>query len=177
MKKLLVAGAVALFGAVSAQTQNPALSKGKWLVEANTNFGVLSPSNTSIGFYTNDGNSLFKIGGEGGYFVADNLALKIGLGVTSLTTDSYYGGGSITSTAFNYKIGAKYYILSMFPVQVDFNGISGEGDSVNAIGFQGGYAWFVAPNISIEPGLRYDLGTAAGSTGIFSGNVGFAIHF
>lgn len=176
MKKLFLASAIALFGALNAQTQNSALAKGKWLVEANTNFGVLSPSNTSIGFYTNDGNSLFKIGGEGGYFIANNLALKVGLGVTSLTTKPLYGS-SVTETAFNYKIGAKYYIASMFPVQVDFNGISGEGDSVNAVGFQGGYAWFVAPNISIEPGLRYDLGTESGSTGIFSGNVGFALHF
>lgn len=176
MKKLFVASAIALFAALNAQTQNPALVKGKWLVEANTNFGVLSPSNTSIGFYTNDGNSLFKVGGEAGYFVADNLALKVGLGVTSLTAKDYLGDKN-TATAFNYKIGAKYYIASMFPIQVDFNGISGEGDSVNAVGFQGGYAWFVAPNISIEPGLRYDLGTESGSTGVFSGNVGFALHF
>lgn len=176
MKKLVLAGAVALFGMMSAQTQNPALVKGKWLVEANTNFGVLSPSNTSIGFYTNDGNSLFKIGGEAGYFVANNLALKVGLGVTSITTKDFFGDKE-TATAFNYKIGAKYYIASMFPVQVDFNGISSEGENINAVGFQGGYAWFVSPNISIEPGIRYDLGTAEGSTGIFSGNVGFALHF
>ena len=44
-------------------------------------------------------------------------------------------------------------------------------------GFQGGYAWFVAPNISIEPGLRYDVSADDGGDGIFSGNVGFAIHF
>ncbi|MBH1959364.1 hemin-degrading factor [Chryseobacterium sp. HSC-36S06] len=176
MKKVLLVGALALFATVNAQTQNPALAKGKWLVEANTNFGVLSPSSTSIGFYTNDGDSMFKIGGEAGYFVANNLALKVGLGVTSLTMDTFYGDNE-TSTAFNYKIGAKYYIASMFPVQIDFNGISSEGENINAVGFQGGYAWFVSPNISIEPGLRYDLGTAEGSTGIFSGNVGFALHF
>ncbi len=180
MKKILLVAGLAVFGTASAQmSQNPALTKGKWLVEANTNFGVLSPANTSIGFYSNDGNSLFKIGGEGGYFVVDNLAVKIGLGVTSITEEyyGYYGVTSETSTAFNYKVGLKYYIASMFPVQVDFNGISSEGESINAVGFQGGYAWFVAPNISIEPGLRYDLGTAEGSSGIFSGNVGFALHF
>jgi hypothetical protein len=176
MKKLFLVGALALFGAVNAQTVNPTLAKGKWLVEANTNFGVLSPANTSIGFISSDGSSLFKIGGEAGYFIANNLALKVGLGVTSVTDDGYYEG-SETATGFNYKIGAKYYIASMFPVQVDFNGLSSEGESINAVGFQGGYAWFVAPNISIEPGVRYDLGLADGSTGVFSGNVGFALHF
>lgn len=172
MKKVFLIGALALFAGVNAQVQNDALVKGKWLVEANTNFGVLSPANTSIGFYTQDGNSLFKVGGEAGYFVMNNLAIKAGLGIT---TASVKGGDS--STMFNYKVGAKYYIASMFPVQVDLSGVSSEGLNVNAVGFQGGYAWFVAPNISIEPGLRYDLGTEKGSEGIFSGNVGFALHF
>ena len=42
MKKLFLVGALALFGAVNAQTKD-VLSKGHWLVETNTNFGVLIP--------------------------------------------------------------------------------------------------------------------------------------
>lgn len=145
--------------------------KGKWLVEANTNFGVLSPANTSVSVYTSNGTTLFKIGGEAGYFVANNLAIKLGLGVTSAS------GGGNSASAFNYEIGAKYYIASMFPVQVDFNGLSASGSSTNAIGLQGGYAWFVAPNVSIEPGIRYDFSTEQGGDGLFSGNIGFALHF
>ena len=175
MKKLFLVGALALFGEVNAQTKD-VLSKGHWLVETNTNFGVLSPSNTYIGFMSSDGTSLFKIGGEAGYFVANNLALKVGLGLTTMTGEDFYGD-SETVSAFNYKVGVKYYIASQFPVQVDFSGISSEGSSTSAIGFQGGYAWFVAPNISIEPGLRYDVSADDGGDGIFSGNVGFAIHF
>ena len=170
MKKLLLMGALALIGLVNAQN-NPALAKGKWLIETNTNFGAVSPSNTSISFSANGGVTNIKIGGEAGYFVADNLALKAGLGIHVI---SYQLEES--SSKFNYKVGAKYYINGKFPVQIDLSGAATKNESITALGFQGGYAYFLAPNVSIEPGLRYDL-FLNDSDGLLIGNVGFAFHF
>ena len=174
MKKLFLVGALALFGAMNAQ--NSALAKGKWLVEANTNFGAEHTSQTSIGFQSRDGYSRFSLGGEVGYFVANNLAIKAGLGFGSEKVD-----GQDASSRFSYKLGAKYYVDSKFPFQVDLNGASVKDANENPLylGLQGGYAWFVAPNVSIEPGLRYDLSLNKDydDKGFFSGNVGFAFHF
>ena len=170
MKKLFLMAALILTGIVSAQT-NPYLEKGKWLIEVNTGFGAASPANTSVGFSAKDGVTRIKIGGEAGYFVAENLAVKGGLGVDVLSQqleESY--------SRFNYKVGAKYYINGKVPVQIDLSGVSDKNESVTALGFQGGYAWFVAPNVSIEPGLRYDL-FLSDSDGILTGNIGFAFHF
>ena len=170
MKKLFVMGVLTLAGLVNAQN-NPFLAKGRWLVEANTGFGAVSPSNTSIAFSANGGVTNIKIGGEAGYFIADNLALKAGLGIHVL---SYQLEES--SSKLNYKLGAKYYINGKVPVQIDLSGASTKNESITALGFQGGYSWFVAPNVSIEPGLRYDL-NLEDSDGLLTGNVGFVLHF
>jgi hypothetical protein len=179
MKKLFLVGALALFGAMNAQTaksSNGATAKGKWVVEANTNFGAAHTSQTSIGFVSRDGYSRFSLGGEVGYFVANNLAIKAGLGFGS---EKYEGDDA--SSNFSYKLGAKYYVDSKFPLQIDLNGASVKDANENPLylGLQGGYAWFVAPNVSIEPGLRYDLSLNKDydDKGFFSGNVGFAFHF
>ncbi|MBV7440540.1 hypothetical protein KRX57_03840 [Weeksellaceae bacterium TAE3-ERU29] len=170
MKKLFLMGALVIAGAINAQN-NPALAKGKWLIETNTNFGAVSPSNTSVSFSAGGGVSNLKIGGEAGYFIADNFALKAGLGIHLL---SYQLEES--SSKLNYKLGAKYYINSKFPVQIDLSGASTKNNSITTLGFQGGYSYFLAPNISIEPGLRYDL-SLEDSDGLLTGNVGFALHF
>ncbi|WP_224489946.1 hypothetical protein [Robertkochia flava] len=120
-----------------------------------------------------DGTTIWNIGAEGGYFVADDLAVKLGLG---------YGDNSNSPGFFSYKGGAKYYIKGVVPVQVDLNGISSKiFDNYNPLflGIQGGYAWFVADNIAVEPGLRYDFGLnddAEASEGV-AFNIGFSLYF
>jgi hypothetical protein len=42
---------------------------------------------------------------------------------------------------------------------VDFTGASTDGESVNYVGVEGGYAWFVAPNIAVTPKVRYNITT------------------
>ena len=167
MKKLFLTGALALFGMMSVNAQK-ALSEGSWVVEANTGFGQFSPAQIGVALKSSNGNTAFRIGAEAGYFVIENLAIKAGLGYTS--------EGNSQNT-FNYKLGLKYYVIGQIPLQVDFNGASSDGNSANAVGLQGGYAWFVAPNVSLEPGIRYDIGFKEGQKGVFSGNLGFAIHF
>ena len=170
MKKVLLIAAFALFGfGVQAQDGGGQTDKGSWLVEANTNFGAVAGSNTSFGLSSIDGETAWSLGAEGGYFVADDLAVKVGLGYAD-------NGFSILT----YKVGAKYYISSMIPVQVDFSGASIKDATENPsyVGLQGGYAIFLGENVSIEPGLRYNVSLNDDFyESALQFNIGFALHF
>ncbi len=171
MKKLFLAGAVALFGFASAQTTNAALAKGKWVIEANT--GSHATGNTSFGLTSVDGanTTSWNLGVDGGYFVMDKLAIKAGLGYGETGVDGVEGN-------FVYKVGAQYYIINQIPVGVDFTGTSSDGDNANWVGFEGGYAWFVAPNIAVTPKLRYNLTLDENKApSAFQGLIGFSLFF
>ncbi len=178
MKKLLLLFAV--FGALTINAQENesagATSQGTWLVEINTGFGEASTANTGFALASIDGNTAWAAGGEAGYAVADDLFVKAGLGYSDTNIDGIDG-------TFNWKFGAKYYVASQFPVQVDLNGASGNDFSPLYLGLQAGYAWFVADNVSIEPGVRYGFGLnddaefATNDSGVFSLNIGFNIFF
>ncbi|WP_417360111.1 hypothetical protein [Galbibacter sp.] len=173
MKKILVTATFilgALFASNAQSTSNPALSEGSWLVEANTNFGRAHRSNTGFSLNTSDDYTEWNVGFEGGYFIIDDLALKAGLG---------YGDADGADGRFSYKLGAKYYIESQFPVQIDLNGVSSDNFSPLFVGLQGGYAWFVADNVALEPGVRYDvdINDDADNLGGLGLSVGFAIYF
>jgi hypothetical protein len=181
MRKLFLIGffAVGIIFSANAQDSNEGqTAQGKWLIEANTGFaggGELSlyqhTANTGFGLASIDGQTIWSVGTEGGYFVIDDLAVKAGLGYTD------FDGTSI----FSYKVGAKYYIMSQIPVQVDINGasIDDADDQPLWLGLQGGYAFFLAENVSIEPGLRYSMSLNEDVTdeGIFEVRIGFALHF
>lgn len=180
MKKVFLVAFAALGVVFGANAQDGAgqTSEGKWLIEANTNFGAPVGANTGIQFtsFSDDAGSSFNLGGEVGYFVADDLAIKVGLGFGSVKANS----DADAFTTFNYKIGAKYYISSMIPVQVDYSGASFKDAEENPsyIGLQGGYAVFLGENVSIEPGLRYNLSLNDDFyTSALQFNVGFALHF
>lgn len=178
MKKLLLAIAMVAFGfTANAQEANGQTAKGKWLVETNTNFGAGHAANTGFALNSisvdgvDDSVTTYNLGLEGGYFVMDDLAIKAGLG---------YGGTSVDGVdgIFSYKIGAKYYISSMIPVQVDYSGASQGDASSSFLGLQAGYAVFLGDMVSIEPGLRYNLGLGdSDGVSTFQFNVGFALHF
>ncbi|SNQ41961.1 autotransporter domain-containing protein [Cellulophaga lytica] len=181
MKKLFIAAIASLGFVIGAQAQEASTnvvkgqtSKGKWLIEANTNFGKLTESNTSFSLRSEDGDTSWSVGAEGGYFLADDLAVKVGLG--------YFkgSGNGRGSSSFSYKLGAKYYIASMIPVQVDFSGVSIKDydDNATFVGLQGGYAIFLGKNVSVEPGLRYNVSLDEDVTDSqFQFNIGFALHF
>lgn len=149
-------------------------SEGAWVIEINTGFGEQSGSNTGFGLWSVDGSTMWSIGAEAGYFILDDLALKAGMGYS----DSDNGDGR-----FNWKFGGKYYVAGQFPVGVDVNGSSGDSFSPMFLGIQAAYAWFVADNVSIEPGIRYGFGLNddadawTNDNGIFSANIGFNVFF
>ncbi|MTH17250.1 hypothetical protein [Flavobacterium sp. LC2016-01] len=169
MKKLILAAiAVMAFGFANAQEQT---AKGKWLIEANTAFGAANVGNTSFHLSNSDGETQWGLGAEGGYFVADNLAVKVGLGYDDM-------GHSVN--AISYKVGAKYYLLNKFPLEASYTGasIKDADENPSFIGLQGGYAWFVGKNVSVEPGLRYNISMNEDySKSVLQFNVGFALHF
>lgn len=177
MKKLLLSAVAALsLTFATAQEEEKATTasptaKGTWMVEANTGNAMLG----TTGFYLTsvDGESSYNLGLDGGYFVMDNLAIKAGLG---------YGGNSADdSNIFSYRLGAKYYIMDVIPVTADLTGASIKDAEENPmwLGLGAGYAWFVADNIAIEPGLRYNLTMNEDFTdeNVFQLNIGFTLHF
>lgn len=164
MKKLLLVIAIVAAGfTANAQESNGQTAKGKWVIEANT--GSAATGNTAFSFASSDGNSDFAIGLDGGYFIMDDLAIKGGLG---------YNDGK---EAFTYKVGAEYYIAGQFPVGIDFTGTSMDAGSVNWLGLQAGYAYFLGENVAVKPALRYNIGLEDGQKGLFQGLIGFALYF
>lgn len=183
---------------------NP-ISKGSWLIEANTGFGNIHGANTGINFSSQNGSTSYNFGFEGGYFLFDGLALKLGLGYGKQATTTTTGGegvgeapggesgpeggsegggegglGAISGGMLSYKLGAKYYLVDKIPLQLDFSGTNVTGGDY-FLGLQGGYAIFLGEkkNISIEPGLRYNvsLNSPLPNQDVFQFNVGFALHF
>ncbi len=181
MKKLLLSAIALAAFTFTATAQDDAAnggqtSEGKWLIEANTGFGAGHQAGTAIRFASSDGDTSFNLGLEGGYFIMDDLAIKAGLGFGSIKED----GADESFTTFSYKIGAKYYVSGMIPVQVDYNGASYKDFDENPsyLGLQGGYAIFLGENVSIEPGLRYDMSLNDDFyESVFQVNIGFALHF
>lgn len=177
MKRIvLTLAAVFAFGFSNAQdaksTANAGqTAKGKWLIEANTGFGAAHAADTSFGLRSEDGETTWSIGAEGGYFVMDDLAIKAGLGYVDMGDDF---------SEFTYKIGAKYYIISQIPVQLDYSGASVKDADENPsyLGIQGGYAIFLGQNVSIEPGLRFNKSLNDDFyDDVFQVRIGFALHF
>lgn len=170
MKKLLLLAAFAVLGfTVNAQETGNSLSQGSWVIEANT--GSWATGSTAFSLTSEDGNTMWSVGAETGYFIMENLALKVGLGYSDFGNDF---------SAFTYKVGAKYYIAGQFPVGVDYTGASYKDFDENPsyVGLQGGYAWFVADNVSIEPTFRYNLSMNSDFyDDAFQGLIGFAFHF
>ena len=135
---LLVAVAFFGFTNVNAQDEDDhgAINEGKWLIEINT--GSWATGSTAFSLTSADGNTMWSVGAEAGYFVHENLAIKAGLGYS----DSGFSDGT-----FAYKIGAKYYIDSQIPVGIDYTGVSGDGFDASWVGAQAGYAWFITQKL------------------------------
>lgn len=167
MKKLLLT-AVAVFAltTVTAQTE-----KGSLLIE--TNIANQMVGTTSFSLISADGETVFGVGIDGGYFIMDDLAIKIGLG---------YASNSVTDeNVFSYRLGAKYYLMGNIPLTLDYTGASIKDLNENPswLGIGAGYAVFIGSNVSIEPGFRYNLTMNDKFTeeNLIQFNIGFALHF
>uniref|UniRef100_UPI004048D7EF hypothetical protein n=1 Tax=Mariniflexile sp. TaxID=1979402 RepID=UPI004048D7EF len=172
MKKLLLVSFFGILACMSLNAQDDhvdhgAIEQGQWIIEINT--GSWTTGNTAFSLTAIDGNTAWSAGAEVGYFIKENLAIKAGLG---------YSDSELSDGSFAYKIGAKYYIDSRFPIGVDYTGVSSDGNDASWVGVQGGYAWFVSQNVSIEPTLRYNITLDdMKADSAFQALIGFAFHF
>jgi outer membrane protein len=105
MKKLLLAGAVALFGFSNAQ-----MTKGDWVISGNTGLGFNTQSSKmKANGQSEDGPKIsrFSVTPSVGYFVIDGLAVGIDLGFDSTTQKQ--DGSKVTISTFSVMPTATYY--------------------------------------------------------------------
>lgn len=174
MKKLFLASALALFGAMNAQTE-----KGSWVVSGKTGLGFNSV-NTK---YKAEGQSYdgpkvstFSITPSVGYFVIDNLAAGIDLSYISTKTkvDMPYINENYESTTSTFAImpNATYY----FPTGSSFRPYVGAGvgygtskgtesdavlsgsESAGGLlwGAKGGFVYLMNSTVGLDLGLGYN---------------------
>lgn len=108
MKKLLLAGAIALFGLSNAQ-----MTKGDWVISGNTGMGFNNNTTTvKIGSSSTDGPKVntFSVVPSVGYFVIDKLAVGIDLGYVNTTTK--YEKAKFTNSTFSVMPTATYYFTN-----------------------------------------------------------------
>ncbi|NML57400.1 OmpW family outer membrane protein [Chryseobacterium cheonjiense] len=172
MKKLLLAGAVALFGLSNAQ-----MTKGDWVVSGNTGFGFNNVTTTvKVGEESADGPkvSTFSITPSVGYFVIDKLAVGIDLGLTSATTK--YEGTKATTTSFSVMPTATYYFANdskfvpFLGAGIGYASVKNKGE-MNVLGVsasdetttdglawkvKGGVTYMATQSLGINLGVSYD---------------------
>lgn len=172
MKKLLLAGAVALFGLSNAQ-----MTKGDWVVSGNTGFGFNNVTTTvKAGGESADGPkvSTFSITPSVGYFVIDKLAVGIDLGLTSATTK--YEGTKTTTTSFSVMPTATYYFandskfIPFLGAGIGYASVKNKGE-MNVLGVsasdetttdglawkvKGGVTYMATQSLGINLGVSYD---------------------
>lgn len=195
MKKLLLAGAVALFGLSNAQ-----MIKGDWVISGNTGIGFNSiNTKTKVAGESFDGTkvSTFSVTPSVGYFVIDKLAVGIDLGFTSITTKD--DGDKTTLSNFSVMPTATYYFANSSKL-VPFLGAgigyasnktketyTGGSDEYTADGLawkiKGGVTYMATQSLGINLGVSFDqfsnketyLGTEfKNNVNTFGVNVGFS---
>ncbi len=162
MKKLLIC-MVTLVCTLSAHAQ---FEKNKWIV---------APSITGLGV-SYSGQEKFSLGfeGEGGVFLANNLALLISTGI-----DIKEGGDDKTSLG----AGMRYYfdqigiyVGSKFKYDnYDFIKLGNKKDAT--LGAEVGYAYFLNKTITIEPALYYNQSLTDQHYSKFGVKIGFGFYF
>ena len=205
MKKLFLASALALFGAMNAQTE-----KGSWVVGGSTTLGFNSlKTEYKYDGDTEDGPtvSTFALTPSVGYFVMDNLAIGLDLGFTSIKTKEESEGWNNETTASTLALlpTATYYfkgssnILPYLGAGVGYGSTNikyketylGESDSDEdsygglAYKAKGGIVFLLNSNVGLDLGLSYvatngkldsDNDVKVNSGG-FGANVGFSVFF
>lgn len=205
MKKLLLVGAVALFGAMNAQTE-----KGSWVIGGSTTIGFNSTSSkVKYNGQSVDGpkSTSFNIKPSAGYFVANNVAVGLDFGFTSTkneSTEYFLGEQYDYESTFNTFIvmpTATYYFKSASKVMpylgagvgyfsntTKFPASSFNNDETKfttdglAWGAKGGIVYLVTPSVGIDLGLAYvntsnKEGEVKIVTNTFGVNAGFSFFF
>ena len=146
MKKLLLVGAVALFGAMNAQETSEGFVKGNTFIT-----GAVGVTSTKTGDFKESG---FTISPSVGHFVSENIAVEARLGFNNVTEDD--GEDKVKTNTFSAGLFGRYYWMpaSKFSIfaelGVDYANASvdnGVTDKLKANGF----------GFEFAPGINYFL--------------------
>ncbi|MFP3590954.1 outer membrane beta-barrel protein [Chryseobacterium sp. SIMBA_038] len=170
MKKLLLAGAVALFGLSNAQ-----IAKGTAYISGQVGYSQEENNNNDRKVES------FKVIPTAGYFVGTNLAVGLGVGYkndkTTKTTTGIFPTGTVvtedkdTTSAFvvapfvrkYWTIADKLYIFGQLEVPMEFGQVKEEGVSTTTTGSTvsttsvSDKANYTSIGVNIKPGLDYFL--------------------
>ncbi|AZA76757.1 DUF3575 domain-containing protein [Chryseobacterium sp. G0186] len=170
MKKILLAGAVALFGLSNAQ-----IAKGTTYVSGQLGYSQNENNNNDTKIES------FKVLPTVGYFVNTNLAVGLGVGYkndkTTVTTEGSIAGANFvnenknTTSAFvvapfvrkYWTLADKLYIFGQLEVPMEFGQYKSEKESTSTIGStttntsSSDKANYTSIGVNIKPGLDYFL--------------------
>ena len=128
---------------------------------------------SDLGFSNYNKVTTYGVGVQGGHFVQNNLAIVGELGYNAIHSSGY------NTNDWNYAAGVKYYVDKVLPIQVDWNGSTGNfsNPTKSNLGFSLGYAVFPNKQISVEPTLKYNVSLNNNYKNTFSGGVGVNYFF
>jgi len=170
MKKLLLVGAVALFGMANAQ-----MEKGTTYISGQVGFqGGKSEFSSKFGKEETGKNNQFSIVPTVGYFVANNVAVGLGIGYQSATSEpGALFGDSFDKTTISsfvvepfarkyWNVGEKFFIFGQLSVPMEFGTLKGQENghadakaTANSFGVvvKPGIDYVIAPNWTLEASL------------------------
>ena len=170
MKKVLLAGAVALFGLSNAQ-----IAKGTVYLSGQVGYSQQENNNT------NRKDESFRILPTAGYFVGTNLAVGLGVGYASdkitTTQTTPFPTGSVVAESKNtqsavvvapfvrkyWTLADKLYIFGQLEVPMEFGNIKQEGSTITTAGntvtttSSSTKNNYTSVGVNIKPGLDYFL--------------------
>ncbi|MDO5617051.1 MAG: outer membrane beta-barrel protein [Cruoricaptor ignavus] len=166
MKKLFLAGALALFGAMNAQEAG---FKGKSFIMGQVGFNSSTDNNTDIT------NNQFAIVPVVGHFVAPTVAIGTGVGYTSATR-KFDSDNKTTNSAFVFSplarkywgLGEKLYIFGQLAVPMEWG-----KTKTTTLGNSSESGKYASYGVAIAPGLDYFLNSnwsVEASIGLFGYN-------
>ncbi|MBQ7511507.1 MAG: outer membrane beta-barrel protein [Prevotella sp.] len=155
MKKIALF-ALALLLSVTASAQ---FEKGK--VYANASVSGFDFSSQSEAFH-------FGLGGQVGYFLADDLMATAHVGYNHLDD---------VSDVYGFGVGGRYYIVQnglYLGADLKFRHSKAYDDFVP--GVQVGYAFFISRTVTIEPQLYFDISTKKFDYSSYGLSIGFGVY-
>ncbi|MEM1322329.1 MAG: hypothetical protein AAGG75_18850 [Bacteroidota bacterium] len=169
--KTLLPFVLAFFSFFLLQAQEedtPRLTKGSFMIE--TGYNVVGGISSGSGFnlISGEGTTILSFGGDFGYFVADNFALKFRLSLLGLFDD--FDDESLTIIS----VGGKYYLAGQVPLEASIGVISGFGATELLGNILVGYAIPLAKNINLEPSVGLIL---SDGDSLFNAKIPFVLFF
>ncbi len=135
----------------SAQTVN----QGAWMIGGDAGFSSFKVKDAD------NSTTFFNISPDLGYFIADDLAIGLGIDFQSVSFD-----GNSTSS-FSLGPSVRYYVADPIFIQVGANLGLDEGAGTT-LGAAVGYSWFLNNSVAIEPALFFNIYNEDGDFNDFS---------